>query len=108
MKTILNTNHSSQAIPHLTNHAVIRMQQRAVSHNAVDAALTYGRRIHSKGTTFCVVGRKEVQRFAKAGIDLSAIEGVQVLLGSDGAVITVYRSHDLHSIKATPRVHRRH
>ncbi|MEF8701247.1 MAG: DUF4258 domain-containing protein [Candidatus Accumulibacter sp. UW20] len=108
MKTIPSIDHSDQAAPNLTNHAVIRMQQRAISRNAVDAALIYGRRIHAKGTTFCVVGRKEVQRFAQLGIALSAIEGVQVLLGGDGAVITAYRSHDLHSIKATPRAHRHH
>jgi hypothetical protein len=91
----------------LTSHAVKRMQQRAISREALDAALTYGRRIRAKGTTFCVIGRKEVQRLAPQGIDISSAEGVQVLLADDGAVITAYRSHDFHSIKAAPRQRRR-
>lgn len=91
----------------LTTHAAIRMQQRGVSRGAVDAVLAYGRRIHAKAATFCVVGRKEAQRCAALGIDLSRAIGLQVLLSADESVITVYRSHNLHAIKAGRR-HRRH
>ena len=52
---------------------------------------------------FCVIGRKEVARYAKLGINLCEAEGIQVLLPSDGAVVTAYRSRDLHSIKVTSR-----
>lgn len=89
--------------PMLTKHAAVRMRQRGVSSRAVDAALTYGRQIRARGATYCVVGHKEVQNYARFGIDLSEAEGVQVLLSQDGAVVTVYRSHDLHAIKVTPR-----
>jgi hypothetical protein len=53
--------------------------------------------------TYCVVGRKEVKHYASLGIDLSDAEGLQVLLASDGAVVTVYRNRDLHAIKVTHR-----
>ncbi len=92
----------------LTRHAAVRMQQRAIPVRAVHAALIYGRQIQAKGVTFCVIGRKEVKRYAALGVDLSDIEGLQVLVGGDGAVVTAYRNRDLHAIKATPRRGRRH
>ncbi|TAL98756.1 MAG: DUF4258 domain-containing protein [Paraburkholderia sp.] len=87
----------------LTNHAVVRMQQRGIPADAIDAALTYGRSVHAKDATFYVVGRKEIQRYASRGIDLSAMSGLQVLVGSDGAVITAYRNQDLHAIRSKRR-----
>lgn len=86
-----------------TRHAAIRMQQRGIPACAVSAALTYGRLIQAKGITYYVIGRKEVQHYAALGTDLSDIEGLQVLIATDGAVVTAYRNRDLHSIKATPR-----
>ena len=64
-------------------------------------------KIQAKGVTFCVIGRKEVKRYAALGVDLSEIEGLQVLVGSDGAVVTAYRNRDLHAIRATSRRTRR-
>ena len=93
---------------HVTRHAAIRMQQRAIPVRAVDAALIYGRQIQAKGVIFCVIGRKEVKRYAALDVDLSAIEGLQVLVDSDGTVVTAYRNRDLHAIRATPRRSHRH
>lgn len=87
----------------MTTHAFVRMQQRGIRPAGVQAAVTYGRRIRAKGVTFCVLGRKEVARQAERGVDLHAFEGVQVLLSDENAVVTVYRSHNLHAIRATPR-----
>ena len=87
----------------LTSHACLRMQQRGISRMAVNAVLAYGRRIHAKAATYCVVGRKEVQRYASEGVDLSRLTGLQVLVSAEGSVITVYRSQDLHAIKAVRR-----
>jgi hypothetical protein len=87
----------------LTNHAVIRMQQRGISTTALRVALDIGRRIHAKGLTFYVVGHKEVSRYADRGVNLSSFEGLQVLVAADGAVVTTYRSRDLHAIKAYVR-----
>lgn len=92
--------------PDLTKHASIRMQQRGIRREDVDAALSYGRRIHAKGLTFFVIGDKEVRRYLDKGIDLARIVGLQVLVSRDGSVVTTYRSRNLHAIRATPRAHR--
>ena len=94
---------SLAAQPAMTTHAFVRMQQRGIRPAGVQAAVAYGRRIRAKGITFCVLGRKEVVRQAERGVDLHAFEGVQVLLSDNNAVVTVYRSHNLHAIRATPR-----
>lgn len=110
LETILNhtkaSSHTAIRTPTLTKHASTRMQQRGISLDAIDAALTYGRTIHAKGVTFFVIGHKEVQKFSAQGIDLDAVAGIQVLVSSDGSVVTTYRSHDLHSIKSSPRAQR--
>jgi hypothetical protein len=93
--------------PRLTLHAAVRMQQRGLCPADVRATLNYGRRIHAKGVTFYVVGRKEVKRYSEIGINLSELDGVQVLVAGDGAVITAYRNRDLHSIKVDSRMQRR-
>ncbi len=87
----------------LTNHAAIRMQQRGISRAALQAVLDFGRRIHAKGLTFYVVGRKEVALYADRGVNLANFEGLQVLVAADGAVVTTYRSRDLHAIKVQAR-----
>lgn len=84
----------------VTQHAALRMQQRGISKDSLNQVLEYGRRIHSKGMLFRVVGRKEVALYAARGVDLKHAEGVHALVGSDGAVVTVYRSKDLHAIRA--------
>lgn len=87
----------------LTAHAAVRMRQRGISAQLIEVVLTYGRQIDAKGVVFWVVGRKEVANYAASGLDLSAAEGLQVLVGPDGAVVTTYRNHDLRSIKAAHR-----
>lgn len=84
----------------VTQHAAMRMQQRGIAVESLSQVLAYGRRIHAKGVLFRVVGHKEVARFATRGVDLRHVQGVHALVGSDGAVVTVYRSSDLHAIQA--------
>ena len=87
----------------LTDHAAIRMQQRGISRAALQTVLTFGRRIRAKGLTFYVVGRKEVALYADHGVNLAKFEGMQVLVATDGVVVTTYRSRDLHAIKVQAR-----
>lgn len=89
----------------LTTHAGIRMNQRGISPQVVELVLSYGRTIYSRGATYKVIGRKEVANFAARGIDLRAADGLHVLLGQDGAVITTYRNHDLRRIRPSERRH---
>lgn len=87
----------------VTQHAALRMQQRGIRTGVLEQVLTYGRRIHAKGMTYCAIGRKEVSLYASRGLDLSAAAGVQALVSQDGAVVTVYRNHDFHGIRAPKR-----
>lgn len=87
----------------ITNHAAIRMQQRGISTVALQTVLHYGRHMHAKGLTYYVLGHKEVGLYAEHGVNLSNFEGLQVLVADNGAVVTTYRSRDLHAIKAQIR-----
>lgn len=92
----------------LTRHASLRSQQRSISLPTIDLVTTYGRKIHARGATFMVVGRKEVDRYKGMGIDLSKAQGVHVLLSTQGQVITTYRNHDLRNIRPKKRKHPHH
>jgi hypothetical protein len=92
----------------LTRHAWERMSGRGVSPAAVRLVLNYGRAAHIRGATIYAVGRKEVERFRQNGIELSAVEGVQVVCTDRGDVLTVYRNRDLRGLRPRSRRPRRH
>lgn len=92
-----------EGIP-LSHHARTRMAQRGLRAAAILAAIDYGREVRSRGAWFHVIGRKDVARARALGIDLTGYEGVHVLRGEDGAIITVYRNKNLD---LRPRTRRR-
>ena len=77
----------------ITEHARLRMSQRGIGKDDVEEVLRLGRCQHAHGARFYFVGRKEVQRYARQGLNIRHLENLQVLLAphSDD-VITVYRS----------------
>jgi hypothetical protein len=89
----------------LTAHAELRMQQRGISTALLQLVLRYGRTLHERGLSFRVIGHKEVERYAREGVNLSRAEGVHVLVHSDGAVITTYRNQNLRKIRPSKRRH---
>jgi len=89
----------------LTRHARDRIDARGISRQAVSAALDYGRELHTRGATLYVIGRQEVSRLRRLGVDLDAHEGVHVVCAANGAVVTAYRNHDLRGLR--PRRRRR-
>jgi len=99
---------SLAALPHalgtfsLTKHAVDRMAARSISRSAVEAALEFGRCTEIRAAEIFAIGRKEVARYRRDGIDLSAFEGTHVVAAATGAVVTVYRNRDFKSLR-TPR-----
>ena len=86
----------------------LRSQQRCISRPTIDLVTTYGREIHTRGATFMVVGRKEVDKYKALGIDLSKAQGVHVLLSTGGQVITTYRNQDLRKIRPRKRKQAQH
>jgi hypothetical protein len=89
----------------LTQHANQRMIERNLSSRAVQAAFAYGRVVHTRGATIYAIGRKEVESAKNHGVDLSRIEGVQVVCSADGTILTVYRNRDFRGLRPT-RQHR--
>lgn len=93
----------------VTRHAWERMSRRGLSPAAVRLVLNYGRTAYIRGATIYVVGRKEVERYRQDGIELSSVEGVQVVCTGSGAILTVYRNRDLRGLRPrSRRAHRRH
>ena len=88
----------------LTNHALMRMGDRGIQAGAIEAALLHGRVFHVRGAEIHAIGRKDVLRNKKNGIDLAAYEGTQVVCAPDGAVvITAYRNRDFRGLRPRGR-----
>lgn len=85
----------------LTDHARLRMDGRRIPAAAVAAVLDYGRVVWVRGAQVYALGRKEVDRAARRGLDLRAYAGLQVVCTPDGDVITVYRNHDFRGLRRT-------
>jgi hypothetical protein len=82
-----------------TQHAKDRMAMRRVGTEAIDAALTFGRTVHTRGAEIHAIGRKEVSHYGRLGIDLARYQGVQVVVSPDGHIITVYRNHSFRGLR---------
>ena len=72
---------------------------RRLSRAGVQAAIEYGRVAFVRGAAVYAIGRREVVRFLKQGIDLSCYEGIQVVCSPDGTILTVYRNRDFRGLR---------
>lgn len=84
-------------------HACKRMHARNLRGAGIEAALRYGREVHTRGARIYAIGRREVVHFARHDVDLSAFAGVQVVCSFDGQVVTVYRNHDFRGLRSQRR-----
>lgn len=89
----------------LTHHAVERSRHRRIRLATIDAVLMYGRSKHARGAEIYTLGWRDVAWWSSQGIDLSAFEGIEVVCGSGGSVITVYRKRKRRATgnRASPR-----
>jgi len=86
--------------PAITQHAWSRMSGRGLNCQTIDSVLSYGRVIHVHGAAIHVIGRKEVEKLARFGVDVGGCEGVQVVCTPDGSkILTVYRNSDFRRLK---------
>jgi hypothetical protein len=83
----------------ISEHAASRMNERALSQDCIEAALAYGREVHTRGITIFAIGRKEVESAAARAINIARHEGLHVLCGRDGAVVTAYRNLNLRGLR---------
>ena len=97
---------SSTYLPKITAHAWTRMGARRLNSRTVDMVLNFGRVVYVRGAAIHVIGKKEVEKLSRQGLDVGDCEGVQVVCTPDcDTVITVYRNHDFRGLK--PRSQRR-
>ncbi len=83
----------------LTHHARRRMDGRRIPSEAVEAVLAYGRAVWARGAQIYALGRKEVERASRRGLDLRPFAGLQVVCAANGDVLTVYRNHDFKPLR---------
>lgn len=87
----------------LTKHALARMAGRRINRRAVAVVLCFGRSIHVRGAEILVLGRNEIVRTARFGLDFSSYEGIHVVCSADGSILTVYRNRSLHGLRPRRR-----
>lgn len=87
----------------LTKHAYERMTNRSISRMAIEAALEFGRCVEIRGAQIFAIGRKEVEKYRRDGVDLHQFEGTQVVATACGRVMTVYRNSDFRSLRPRDR-----
>ena len=87
----------------LSKHAYERMATRSISRTAIAAALEFGRCVEIRGAQIFAIGRKEVEKYRRDGVDLREFEGTQVVVTASGAVMTVYRNSDFRSLRTRRR-----
>lgn len=84
----------------LTRHAWERMSGRGFSPEMIRKVLEFGREKHVRGASIYAVGRKEITEYEKKGFDLKGLDGLQVVCGEDGSIITAYRNKDFRGLKS--------
>jgi hypothetical protein len=92
----------------LTQHAEMRMSQRSIDLEQVQLVLNYGRLIHSRRARFYVMGRKEIKRLEKKGLEVGDLENIQIVVAEkSNLILTVYRNKDFRQIRPKHRRGRR-
>lgn len=85
-----------------THHAEARMQQRAISHQAVDALMAYGEYRRHQGAEVCYLTRQSRLRMLKdmgkqAFLKLEKTLDAYLVVSDEGAIITAGHRH--HRLK---------
>ena len=88
----------------ITAHAGARMGERRIRADAVEAAVRHGRIFHVGGAEIHVIGKKDVMRHLRRGVDLAVHEGVHVVCSpAERVVLTVYRNKDFRGLRPRHR-----
>lgn len=87
----------------MSKHARTRSFARSIPGDAILAARLYGRELHTRGAVLYVIGRKDVAEARSYGDDIARCEGVHVVCSQDDRILTVYRNHNLRSLRRSHR-----
>ena len=78
----------------ISEHAWRRITARRIRKDAIVATISHGRRYWNEGRLVYRLDRRSVQRAARMGFRLEKYEGVHVVMGDDGRVVTAYRNRN--------------
>jgi hypothetical protein len=108
MAFIFQDKDSICVIPGLTNsrHAILREEQRGISQKQIVLVYKYGRIIHSRRANYHVIGKKEIEMYRSIEPELKEMNGIQLVVSSNGILLTVYRNKDLRKIRPYKHSHK--
>ena len=76
----------------ISNHAWRRISGRRIRRAGIMATIRYGRRYWNQGRVVYRLDRRCVRKAQDEGVSLQDHEGIHVVLGDDGKVVTAYRN----------------
>jgi len=108
MTFVLKENDRLYVLPELTNsqHAQIREGQRGISQKQVLLAYQFGRVIHSRRAVYHVIGNKEIEKYGSIEPELKAMNGVQLVMSSNGTVLTAFRNKNIRKVRPFKHSHK--
>lgn len=86
-----------------SGHGKARLFGRRFSVAGVGDVLSFGREVHARGAVVYAVGKREVVRARKQGVDISDLEGWHIVCGHSGAILTVYKNRSLRRLRPVYR-----
>ena len=98
---------STETVELFSEHALARMEERGITIEGVFQAMSFGRIFYRRGATIYVIGKKELERCERDGVDLREHEGIHVVACREGEVMTVYRNRALSRLRPRRRMPRR-
>ena len=78
-----------------TYHAWRRISSRSISEEGIEAALAYGRYYLNQGRAVYRLDRRSIKKATQDGVSSSHLrpyEGIHVVIGREGEIVTVYRN----------------
>lgn len=85
-----------------TDHSIKRLCERRINEELFDTVILYGRKFYANSAEVYFVGKKEVERARKQGIDIRKAENINVIVQSNGdekIVITAFKNNSLKQYK---------
>ena len=76
----------------ITSHAWKRISGRRICEKGIFAAIEHGRRYWNHGRLVYRLDRRCISKARGRGLDLQQYEGIHVVLGDEGQVVTVYKN----------------
>jgi hypothetical protein len=90
-----------------TKHSMVRAQQRCISQQMIEDAVSHGRLIRKQGLRYYVVTEKSIC-YLHENHYKDRLKNTVVILNADNSILTVYKnSKAFHHIKKKPKMYYR-